>query len=125
VFNGRGSGRSYGPIFGTGDIVGVVLNRVDRTISYTKNGYDLGVAFRDVSEEKLFPVAGFRTPDEEVVANFGDDTKGKPFKADVAWIEEDARQRLHARILATEIPMLPAQKVKDALLKKKKNLNCC
>ena len=46
--------------------MGVVLNRVDRTISYTKRGYDLGVAFEGVGEALLYPAVGFRTPDEEV-----------------------------------------------------------
>lgn len=27
--------------------------------------YDLGIAFENVSEERLFPSVGFRTPDEE------------------------------------------------------------
>lgn len=49
-----------------GDWVGVILNRIDRTISFTKRGYDLGVAFEGVTEEQLFPSVGFRTPDEEV-----------------------------------------------------------
>jgi hypothetical protein len=45
----------------------VVLNRVERTISFSKKGFDLGVAFEGVPpEERLFPSVGFRTPDEEV-----------------------------------------------------------
>jgi len=66
VFNGRGTGRPYGPVFGTGDWIGVIFNRVERTISFTKKGYDLGVAFENVAEDALYPSVGFRTPDEEV-----------------------------------------------------------
>ena len=45
----------------------MVLNRIDGTISFSKKGYDLGVAFSGVGpEERLFPAVGFRTPDEEV-----------------------------------------------------------
>lgn len=51
-----------------GDWIGVVFNRVERTIAFTKRGYDLGVAFEGVAEERLYPSVGFRTPDEEVGA---------------------------------------------------------
>ena len=47
-----------------GDWVGVVLNRIDGTISFCKKGYDLGVAFSGVGpDERLYPAVGFRTPD--------------------------------------------------------------
>lgn len=47
--------------------MGALWNRAERTISYTKNGIHLGVAFRDVSDEEvLFPSVGFRTKEEEV-----------------------------------------------------------
>lgn len=50
----------------SGDVVGALLNRATKTISFVKNGIDLGIAFRDVQEERLFPSVGMRTPDEEV-----------------------------------------------------------
>lgn len=34
--------------------------------SFFKNGQSLGVAFRNVTEEMLFPCVGLRTRDEEV-----------------------------------------------------------
>ena len=49
-----------------GDTVGALLNRTTKTISYIKNGLDLGIAFHNVDEEVLFPSVGLRTPDEEV-----------------------------------------------------------
>ncbi len=42
------------------------MNRVDKTISYFKNGIDLGVAFHNVLEERLYPCIGMQTHDEEV-----------------------------------------------------------
>lgn len=50
----------------TGDVIGAILNRAEKTISYTKNGIHLGVAFTGVAEERLFPTVGFRTKEEEV-----------------------------------------------------------
>ena len=49
-----------------GDIVGALLNRTNNTISFIKNGIDLGVAFRNVYQDRLYPSIGLRTPDEEV-----------------------------------------------------------
>ena len=50
----------------SGDRIGILLNRAERTIAYQKNGIDLGVAFENVNEEVLYPAVGLRTPDEEV-----------------------------------------------------------
>ncbi|KAL4443421.1 hypothetical protein ABPG75_011158 [Micractinium tetrahymenae] len=104
AFSGRGTGRAYGPIYTTGDWIGVVLNRIERTIAFTKKGYDLGVAFEGVAEERLYPAVGFRTPDEEILANFGTDLAARPFRGDLAWIKAEATQRLYSRILATPVP---------------------
>eukprot|EP00887_Chlorella_sp_A99_P006148 scaffold22.g6148.t1 len=114
AFSGRGQGRPYGPTFTTGDWIGVVLNRVEATISFHKRGYDLGVAFENVPpDERLYPSVGFRTPDEEIVANFGTDLAAHPFRGDVARIREEATQRLHARLLAQRLP--PAGKASPSL----------
>lgn len=113
VFSGRGSGRAYGPVFGTGDWVGVVYNRVERTVSYTKKGLDLGVAFENVGEDALYPSVGFRTPDEEIVANFGGDLVGNPFRGDVEALRREATARLYRRVLATAVPR--ARKGQDVL----------
>ena len=49
-----------------GDTIGALLNRAERTISYYKNGIELGIAFQHVSEERLYPCVGMQTQDEEV-----------------------------------------------------------
>lgn len=49
TFRGSGSGESYGPTCSTNDTVGLCLNLIDQTVTFTKNGVSLGVAFRDVS----------------------------------------------------------------------------
>lgn len=104
VFSGRGAGRHYGPVFTTGDWIGVIYNRMEKTISFTKKGIDLGIAFENVIEEPLYPTVGFRTPDEEIVANFGSDIKSHPFRGDVEGIRRNAMQRAYSRILASTIP---------------------
>jgi hypothetical protein len=66
AFGGSGAGRDFGPTFTTGDIITCIWCQVNRTISYAKNGVHLGVAFRDVNEDKLYPTIGLRTKHEEV-----------------------------------------------------------
>ncbi|KAK2080452.1 hypothetical protein QBZ16_000305 [Prototheca wickerhamii] len=99
IFNGRGYGQKYGPTFTTGDTVGVLYDRIERTISFSKNGNLLGVAFRDVPEEMLYPTVGFRTPDEEVLANFGE----VPFVADVTLLRRELLARVQANIRETPL----------------------
>ena len=38
----------FGPKYTTGDVIGCLLNRTNKTIQYFKNGTSLGIAFRDV-----------------------------------------------------------------------------
>uniref|UniRef100_A0A061RML2 Ran-binding protein 10 n=1 Tax=Tetraselmis sp. GSL018 TaxID=582737 RepID=A0A061RML2_9CHLO len=75
IFRGSGQGTPFGPEFITGDVISCIWCKVRQTISFAKNGVDLGVAFRNVRERKLYPTIGLRTFNEEAVANFG----AKPF----------------------------------------------
>ncbi|XP_030375735.1 ran-binding proteins 9/10 homolog isoform X2 [Scaptodrosophila lebanonensis] len=74
-FHSSGNGTDYGPTFTTGDIIGCCLDFVNNSCFYTKNGVNLGVAFKDLPT-KLYPTVGLQTPGEEVDANFGQE----PFK---------------------------------------------
>ncbi len=73
-----GTGQNYGPTFTTGDVIGCCLNLIDNTCFYTKNGYNLGIAFRDLPSD-LYPTIGLQTPSESVEANFGQ----YPFEFDI------------------------------------------
>lgn len=73
-----GTGQNYGPTFTTGDVIGCCLNLIDNTCFYTKNGYNLGIAFRDLPGD-LYPTVGLQTPSESVEANFGQ----YPFEFDI------------------------------------------
>lgn len=68
------SGRKdkYGPTFSSGDIIGCGVNFRDKTAFFTKNGRDLGVAFRSIdTSKKLYPVVGARKQGEHLRVNFG------------------------------------------------------
>ncbi|EGF84396.1 hypothetical protein BATDEDRAFT_2468, partial [Batrachochytrium dendrobatidis JAM81] len=84
IFSGAGSGKSYGPTYTTGDIVGCCINFMNMTALFTKNGIMLGVAFQNILRDKkpglkLYPSIGLRTPGEVIEANFGQ----RPFKFDI------------------------------------------
>lgn len=105
VFNGRGTGRPYGPVYTTGDWIGVIYDRIERTITFTKKGFQLGAAFHNVSSDLLFyPTVGFRTPDEEITVNFGDDLERRPFKGDYEAILEGVMSKLYKQVFSTRMP---------------------
>ncbi|CAD7702636.1 unnamed protein product, partial [Ostreobium quekettii] len=100
AFPGRGQGRDYGPTFTAGDVIGAILNRAEKTISYTKNGIHLGVAFNGVSEERLFPTVGFRTKEEEIKVNFGE----TEFVADFQSMWSEQCERVLSSIEKVPVP---------------------
>lgn len=105
VFNGRGTGRPYGPVYTTGDWIGVIYDRIEKTITFTKKGFQLGAAFQNVPEDLLFyPTVGFRTPDEEIIVNFGDDLERRPFKGDYEGILETVMSKLYRQVFSTKMP---------------------
>jgi hypothetical protein len=83
----QGIGKTYGPTFSTGDIVGCCINFRRGIAFYTKNGVELDTAFRDLTFDApgksgkgdFYPSVGLRTPGEHVRVNFGQ----KPFVFDI------------------------------------------
>lgn len=71
-FAASGKGRDYGPKFTTGDIVGCGINFISRTIFFTKNGVNIGVAATNIPTDKpLYPTIGMQAKDQIVDTNFG------------------------------------------------------
>jgi hypothetical protein len=70
AFSCSGVGKTYGPTFTTGNIIGCGINFLDQTVFYTKDGNMVGTAFTDVRNH-LYPTVGLRTQGEVVEANFG------------------------------------------------------
>lgn len=68
----QGQGRDYGPKFTTNDIIGCGVNFSKGCAFFTKNGVDLGTAFHDLPNVKLYPSVGMKKqPNVHVTVNFG------------------------------------------------------
>lgn len=62
--------------FTDGDTIGVVVNRVDDSVSFVKNGICMGTALQGLPSKPLYPCIGFDGNDARVYVNFGT----QPFK---------------------------------------------
>lgn len=99
-FCSSGTGRPYGPTFTTGDVVGCCVNLVDGSCFYTKNGVNIGIAFKDLPNIPLYPMVGLQTPKEEVYANFGQ----HPFMFDIEDYIQQWRIRTRLAIKHLDVP---------------------
>lgn len=82
-FAAQNVSKAYGPKFGPGDTIGCLINfRLGHAL-FTKNGEDLGIAFRDANfkdaKGKLYPTVGLKKPGDHVWVNFGQ----QPFLFDI------------------------------------------
>ena len=75
LFEERGHGKKYGPVFGTNDVVGCGINLRNRSCFFTKNGKFLGIAVRNLPVIKYYPTIGVHSTNECVEVNLGQ----KPF----------------------------------------------
>ncbi|RIB10102.1 concanavalin A-like lectin/glucanase domain-containing protein [Gigaspora rosea] len=64
------NGSPYGPSFSTGDTIGCCLNFKNNTVFYTKNGINLGIAFRNL-KGTLYPCVGLHRQGQAIEVNFG------------------------------------------------------
>jgi hypothetical protein len=57
--------------FTQGDTIGVVVNQVDDSVSFVKNGICMGTALQGLPSKPLYPCIGFDGNDASVYVNFG------------------------------------------------------
>ncbi|KAJ2973294.1 hypothetical protein NUW58_g8972 [Xylaria curta] len=71
IYSGGNVGRKYkDTTFSAGDIIGCGVNFRTGQAFFTKNGANLGAAFRDI-KGKLYPVVGIKKAGEIIRVNFG------------------------------------------------------
>ncbi|EOA91420.1 hypothetical protein ACJQWK_03343 [Exserohilum turcicum] len=112
VFSNTTSGKSYGPKFGTLDVIGCGINFRTNTAFFTKNGHMLGIAFRDLKPNMpYYPTVGMKKPGETVRVNFGQE----PFAFDIDKMVQDEKSAIQAEIARTK-PEFSAAADEDALI---------
>ena len=80
IFFGESSGRAYGPMFAVGDVIGCGFNFSTNQAFFTRNGQDLGIAFRELRTKQPFPSVGLKKySGAQIRANFGQ----RPFVFDI------------------------------------------
>lgn len=102
LFASASTGKAYGPKFGVGDTVGCLVNFRTATASFTHNGRDLGVAFRDNTfrqgKGKFYPIVGLKKPGDHIFANFGQ----LPFQFDIDGYVRAEQERIWDKIRQTD-----------------------
>ncbi|KAI4640382.1 hypothetical protein J4E93_008588 [Alternaria ventricosa] len=99
VFSNTTSGKSYGPKFGTLDVIGCGINFRTNTAFFTKNGHMQGTAFRDLKPNMpYYPTVGMKKPGEMVRVNFGQE----PFAFDIDKMVQDEKAAIQAEIARTK-----------------------
>ncbi|CAI6339776.1 unnamed protein product [Periconia digitata] len=94
-FSNTTSGKSYGPKFGTLDVIGCGINFRTNTAFFTKNGHYLDVAFRDLKPNvNYYPTVGMKKQGEMLRANFGQE----PFAFDIDKMVQNEKATIQAEI---------------------------
>lgn len=101
-FCNQTSGKPYGPKFSTMDVIGCGVNFRTGCAFFTKNGVNLGIAFRDIKQDRLYPVVGMKKPGETLRANFGQ----TPFVFDIDSMVEREKEIIQAEINKTSVSSL-------------------
>ncbi|KAJ9646405.1 hypothetical protein H2199_002454 [Coniosporium tulheliwenetii] len=106
------SGKAYGPKFSSLDVIGCGVNFRTNCAFFTKNGVNLGIAFRDIKSEHLYPSVGMKKPGEHLRVNFGQ----SPFVFDIDGMVENERLLIQKEISKASVTSLQPRLDEAALV---------
>lgn len=92
------AGVPYGPGYGTGDVIGCCWDVVDNVVFFTKNGKNLGVAFRNLNGQ-YYPTVGMQSTGGGIDANFG----SQAFIFDIEAFAQQKREHVLSCILSRKL----------------------
>ncbi|ORY68750.1 SPRY domain-containing protein [Pseudomassariella vexata] len=111
IFHGQSVGKHYGPPFSTGDTIGCGINFKTGVAFFTKNGVNLGTAFRDV-KGKVYPVIGLKRTGEHIRVNFGH----TPFVYDIDGMMKQEQAKIRKAISETSTENLTSPPMSETEL---------
>ncbi len=113
IFFGESTGKNYGPTFTVHDIIGCGINFWTGCAFFTKNGVDLGVAFRELKNARPFPSVGMKKHSgAHAAVNFGQ----RPFIFDIDGMMARERRTVENDIQTTKVTSLRPPSDEDTLI---------
>jgi Ran-binding protein 9/10 len=113
IFFGESTGKNYNAQFTINDIIGCGINFWTGCAFFTKNGLDLGVAFRELKNVRPFPSVGMKKHSGAWVSvNFGQ----RPFVFDIDGMMAREQMAVESEIMATKPTSLRPPSDEDTLI---------
>ena len=113
TFVGESTGKTYGPTFTINDIIGCGINFWTGCAFFTRNGVDLGIAFRELKNVRPFPSVGMKKHSGAWASvNFGQ----RPFVFDIDGMMTQEQKAVEYKIMATKPTSLRPPSDEDTLV---------
>nr|POE59283.1 ran-binding protein 9 [Quercus suber] len=113
-FTGASTGKTYGPEYGSQDVIGCGVNFKTGNAFFTKNGVFLGNAFTGIKSDHIYPSVGIKKAGEQLRVNFG----RTPFVFDIDQHMENEFSKAMDEINDADVTVLHHGDHEDTLIEK-------